>query len=465
MTAAHESREHAVATSRAGAERTEDRPDYTARIALAMFGLALALRLASLLFLHSGVKIVGKDAWSWGYEAACTARSIAAGDGWAGQWNRAQMPWGLGSAATGWLPPAYPLLIALLMKLFGGMTPAMATALLVIQCLLSAATCLFLWGIGAALGESRVGRWAGFLFALTPTAIWNASATVWDTTCVAFGIAAFLFVLFRFGRSPSKSVAFAMGAAFGALLLVNPAPASMFPVAIWFMAAHAKRWSTRAERALAFSAAAFLACLPWLARNELAVGAFSLRTNLGVEMNVGNNDLARGYPVMSVHPSTNGDEFVRYREMGEVPYSSWAMREARAWIEDHPLRFAVLALHRVQLFWLGEPPTIDPREEPGVVAALDPKSWIKWIAHFAAGITCLAGAWGFAREKIEGRYLLAALLLFPVPYYLTHTMERYRFPIEPLIVFMAAWLIVHWIDRRRARRSRDGAGRVSSAGT
>jgi 4-amino-4-deoxy-L-arabinose transferase-like glycosyltransferase len=439
----------APSTTRAPLVRSELSRRATIHTALAMFGIALLVRLAAIALLHSGDKIIGKDAWSWGYEAACTARSIAGGEGWAGQWNRAEMPWALGSGSTAWLPPLYPALIALLMKCFGGMTPAMAIALFVIQSALSAATCLALWGIGVVLGEARTGRVAGFLFALAPSAVWNASSTVWDTTCVAFGIAAFLFLLFHFGRGASSRVSCALGAAFGLLLLVNPAPASMYPVAICFLGASLGTWSARVRSALCFSIAAFLVCLPWLARNQREVGAFSLRTNLGVEMNVGNNDLAHGYPVMSVHPSTNGDEFRRYRELGEVAYARSTMSAATSWILDHPLRFALLALHRVQLFWLGEPPTIDPRVEPGVVAARDPKSWIKWIAHFAAGLACLAGAWRFAREKIEGRYLLAVLMLFPAPYYLTHTMERYRFPIEPLIVFMVAWLAVHWHERAK----------------
>jgi hypothetical protein len=245
------------------------------------------------------------------------------------------------------------------------------------------------------------------------------------------------------------------------LLLVNPAPASMFPVAILVLVARFHTWSARVRTALAFSAAAFLVCLPWLARNQRAVGAFSLRTNLGVELNVGNNDLARGYPVMSVHPSTNGDAFRRYRSIGEAAYARETMTRAKEWTLAHPWRFAVLTLHRAQLFWLGEPPTIDPRVEPGVVAARDPKSWIKWIAHAGAGLACLVGAWLFARERGEGRWLLAVLMLFPAPYYLTHTMERYRFPIEPLIVLAATWLAVRWFDRRRDRSS--SAERVSSA--
>ena len=37
----------------------------------------------------------------------------------------------------------------------GGVTPLAAGILLVFQCVLSAATCLFLWGLGGVLGGAR----------------------------------------------------------------------------------------------------------------------------------------------------------------------------------------------------------------------------------------------------------------------------------------------------------------------
>jgi 4-amino-4-deoxy-L-arabinose transferase-like glycosyltransferase len=457
----------------------EPRSRGIAREAILLFSVALAVRLVFLWAWHSADEVRGKDAWSFGYEAACTARSIAAGEGWAGQWNRAQMPWGLGSGTTGWLPPAYPALIAALVRACGGFTPLMAAALFAFQCVLSAATCLCLWGLGRAIGEAQAGRLAAWLFAFLPGAVWNAAAVVWDTTCVAFGISAFVFALFHYGGSPAlrgRSPALressptlarclALGAAFGALMLLNPAPVSLAPVAIVWLASRERTWSARVRDAAAFTAAAFLVCLPWLARNERELGAFALRTNLGVELRAGNNDLANGYVQMSLHPSSDAAEFVRYREMGEVPYCAWALGAAKEWIRAHPLRFAVLTLHRVQLFWIGEPPPFDPRRELDRTPAADPRSWIKWLAHMAAGVLCLLGAYRLARARTEGRYLLAILLLFPGPYYLTHVIERYRFPIEPLIVLMVAYLCVRWFGKRRALQTIGAPGETDARAT
>ena len=54
--------------------------------------------------------------------AMAEALSLADGRGYAGQWARAEGPWGETAPITGWLAPAYPYLLAGLMKLGGGVT-------------------------------------------------------------------------------------------------------------------------------------------------------------------------------------------------------------------------------------------------------------------------------------------------------------------------------------------------------
>ena len=65
----------------------------------------------------------------------------------------------------------------------------------------------------------------------------------------------------------------------------------------------------------------------------------------------------------------------------------------------------------------------------------------------AAGTLGVLGAllWrGAAGSAIVVR---GGLLLFPLVYYVTHVFERYRFPLEPLVVLAAASLVVRipWI--------------------
>jgi 4-amino-4-deoxy-L-arabinose transferase-like glycosyltransferase len=416
-----------------------------------IFLVALAVRLLFLVVSHSAEEARGV-AWDWGYEQACIGESIAHGDGFAGQWTRPTEPFALGSGPTAWLTPVYPSLLASLMRVFGGVQPATAIALFTLHSLLAAATCLLLWGLGRNLGEDRAGRLAAWIFALYPASIWNATTKVWDTTLIAFALVGFVFLLFRNGFCAPIRRCFAFGLLFGVVLWINPAPVSIVPAVLAMLVIGRRSWRTRAAACAAFSGAVLLVCLPWMWRNQREIGSFSMRANLGIEMMAGNNDQADGYHQQSLHPGHNPELFLRYRELGEVGYASWAMSQARAWIEANPLRFLDLTLHRVQIFWFGENPYVDPRLDHGMRAYQDPKSWIKWAQHLSAGLLCLVGALWYASRSRAGRILLAILLLFPVPYYLTHFLERYRFPIEPLIVFSCAWLAIHSLDAFRAWR-------------
>ena len=82
------------------------------------------------------------------------------------------------------------------------------------------------------------------------------------------------------------------------------------------------------------------------------------------------------------------------------------------------------------------------------VTARDPASWLKFVTF------CLTGALGLwalvrARLRFEERVLFGGgLLLFQVPYLLTHVSERYRFPVDPLLMFLMMILLLPLIGPR-----------------
>lgn len=429
------------------------------RASLALFLVALAIRIAAIALLHAPADAAARGAWKTGYEATSIAHSVASGDGFGSPWLRDEPPWNEPSGPTAWLPPAYPTLLAALMRAFDGFGTASMWATFLVQSLASAATACLLVGLGSALSEPRAGRVAGWLYALYPAAIWNVR-TVWDTTLSAFALTAFSCALFRFGRGARPSRAALLGAGFGVALYVNPAPLALAPVIAWVLASRAANdASARSGAAIltgigAFALAAFAVVLPWLVRNERALGAFSLRTNLGVELAVGNSDGADGHYQPRAHPSFHAAEFARYRELGEVRYAAVRMSEFREWLAQHPARFAQLCMRRAVLFWYGVAPPHDPRQEDGLHAADDPKSWIKWMQHAAVGLLALCGALIVCARRAEGRWVVAILLLFPLVYYATHMMERYRFPLEPLLVLLTSVTLLAIVDRVRARFTR-----------
>jgi 4-amino-4-deoxy-L-arabinose transferase-like glycosyltransferase len=412
------------------------------REAIVLFVVAFVVRIAAMLLLDTPAETVGKTAWEWGWEPTALARSLL----WDDYYGN---PFGRESGPSSWLAPAYPGLIALCMKLFGGVTPATATAIFVVQALASAATCLLLRPLGTVLGLRAAGRLSAWVLAIHPAAVWFCIGRVWDSTLVAAALVGFLVLLLQAGRQASPRQAAITGASYGVLVFLNPAPLAILPAVLWFLA---PRQGLRRVllRLGIFLGAALVVCMPWLVRNQVVLGTFALRPNLGVELCVGNNDLADGRFVLAYHPSSS-PRFEHYQQVGEAEYGREALDEALTWISAHPGGFVKLSLYRAMVFWLGELPTHDSRRSGELVASQDPKAWIKWLTNLVTGSLALIAIVAFCRRSADRLLLVGVVGLFPLVYYVTHVSERYRFPMEPLLVFLDVWLILVVVDRWRRR--------------
>ncbi len=408
-----------------------------------LVAVAFALRIAFVAWLDSPRAAAAHDAWNWGHEAACLAKSLIDTEFYGD-------PWGKGTGPSAWLTPPYPFLVSLVMRIGGGVTRESAWILFAIQSLASAITCALIVRLGAALARPRIGWIAGWIFCFYPPSIWNAVDTVWDTTLVAFGVVGFALSFLGALRVDRARTWIAAGLAFGALVFLNPAPASLA------LAIGAAIFVARGELRSRFGAFALLCvsalavCAPWMVRNALVIGNPSLRPNLGVELRLGNNATSTGRPVpMLYHPSHVPEELALYRELGEKGYSANCLGRALDWIRSDPARFAVLTLRRIQFFWLGDPPTIDARTDNGVEARADWKAWIKFLAFGLAGALALVALFRIDLEKKHKVFLALAVLAWGLPYFVTHVSERYRFPIDPLIIWLDAWMLCRWIGREK----------------
>lgn len=421
-------------------ERHADGERASVRALALLFSVAFALRVAAIFALDSLAAARSGVPWTWGHEPACLAQALLDGRGFAD-------PWAKGTGASSWLTPPYPVLLAGLMKLFGGVTHGAALALHVLHALFSALNCLVLVDLGRRWGSTRAGKWAGWMLALYPVAISNSAQLVWDTTLVALLLSLFLLLLAR--DDGSARTAALCGVGYGLLLFVNPAPLSLAPIAAWFLARKTPARASALPRVALFALSAFAVVLPWMARNHSVLGAFALRPNLGVELRIGNHSQANGRPVaFRYHPSHVPEELALYRQLGEVEYSKENLGRATQWMRENPADFVALTAKRIAIFWIGESPLTDPRRSDGLSPRGDPSSWIKFLSFFGTG----ALAWiSLARWRgpRDVRWLCAlSLALFGAPYYLTHVSERYRFPIDPLIVLLSAFLLAAWFERR-----------------
>ena len=149
------------------------------------------LRVACIVIGHTyRIRVIGNH-FDFGFEAGRIARSLVEGHGYANPFNGVSGP-------TAWIPPLYPLLLALAFKLFGVYTNAAAFFVMTVDSLFSAliapavyeiaARCFDANGIArrASAKAAPVALWAGWLWAVYPAALQYAIHWLWDTSLSAF---------------------------------------------------------------------------------------------------------------------------------------------------------------------------------------------------------------------------------------------------------------------------------------
>jgi hypothetical protein len=136
---------------------------------------------------------------------------------------------------------------------------------------------------------------------------------------------------------------------------------------------------------------------------------------------------------------------------GEVAYYRALGQTAWEWIDAHPWDFLTLCGRRfVEFFlpprWFWSPYSAAPERLSGL------RQSIVWLAALG-GLATLVAMAPFRRPYA---YILAAIIAYSLPYVLTHTDLRYRYPISTLLIFCAldgSFRLFIYLRARRDNRS------------
>lgn len=346
--------------------------------------------------------------------------------------------YGAGSGPTAHCAPLHPVLLSMIFGIFGTGAPG---ALAMKVCASTAAAVGFALlpalAVAGGLGLSS-GVLAGMAGALAPVNFWAQTSGSFDAPFTSVALMALCLLLCRVWAAArftkSEGVAFGVVAGFGCLL--NPA---LIPVLAAWSIASAVRYRLQLRRVLAFFAVAAILGLsilaPWAIRNYRALGSpIWTRSNFGLELQVSNNDVMTAdlernvrlpeYPLL--HPFAGADERAKVRIAGEVAYQRAKERQAFAWIASHKRRFLSLTAERFRLFWL-------------------PNMLRPWQSACEAALTLL-GLCGLAlllwRRHAFAWVAIAALAAYPAVYYVIQVSARYRFPLEPILFLLTAYLFL-----------------------
>jgi hypothetical protein len=393
--------------------------------------VAVGLRLA---YGWSQVSHVHKDSLPvfFEQETGNIASSLATGKGYSS-------PWGRETGPTAMLPPAYPVLIAGVFRTFGVKTVSSFYASVLMNILFSAATCIPIFYVGKRVAGAGAAVGAAWTWALFPNAIIFPFQWIWDVSLSALLVAMLLWATLRIAGSERWRDWSGYGLLWGLTLMVNPAPASLLPVWLGYLAYHKRSQalegsSGRFAKPALSAAIAVLCCVPWTVRNYRAFHEFvPLRSNLGLELYVGNNE---NYD--DVHPRvwpyliTRDREIYRFFRMGEIPFMHEEMHKAVNFIVSHPRVEIRLSAERVVAFWMG---TAAPyrdflRADTILLQAVS-------LCSLLGVLGTIGGIVVLYLKRSEFAFPLAACpIVFPLLYYATHGSLRYRHPLDPVIVLL-----------------------------
>jgi 4-amino-4-deoxy-L-arabinose transferase-like glycosyltransferase len=402
--------------------------------------LAFAVRIGFMLAAHTYLfRLYHSDDLSYFNEATSIARSIAEGRGFSSPFGAAY------TGPTSWIAPVYPYLCALFFVLFGVFSTKAAVALLILQSLISALTCIPILGIAERTVGRRTGLVAALLWAVFPWFSKWAVSWVWEISLSTLLFTCLFWYALRLSGPASGKPWLGFGALWGIALLVNPALLPLFPASLVWCGFQIRRAGGKwVKPALLAVAACVLVISPWLVRNRMVFGQWVfVRSNFGYEFFLGNNRLSTGRGWGGQHPSGNAAELARYQTMGEVAFVRWRQHEALNWVRSSKWDFLKLTARRVAYFWDGSAIGYRP-----AIAWY----WLPWSFAALSFLLLPAMLVAHRRQLHAWPLFFAALLLYPLPYYLTYSQARYRHVLEPLMLLLFCFAAAETFSRRGGNR-------------
>lgn len=385
------------------------------------------------------------------------ARRLAAGD-WLG-------------SGTFFHAPLYPYFLGIVYAVFG--THVWAARL--VQAVVGTASCVLLAVAGRRFFGPRVGLVAGLLLACYPTAIFFdglLQKTVLDTLFVTATLA--LIGGFLDEPGPLRSW-FLAGTILGGFALTRENSLVLLPILCGWQFVYYRELplGERARRAAIAVAGLTVVLLPVFVRNWAIAGEWQLTTSqFGPAFYTGNNSRATGTYV-PLRPGRGDPKFERrdYIELAEQAVgrpltssevSGYWRDQALEFIRAEPGRWLWLLGYKALL-------TVNATE---IVDTDDPQMYCVWSPllrllycglHFGTILpAAAAGAWAARKEwrRCLVLYVMAAVYASGVIAFFVF--ERYRFPLVPIVLMLAAVGLTAFVEAVRSR-SRSWIGLVTAA--
>jgi len=424
----------------------DETPDHdrTRRTLLWATLVALAVRLVVVGFVYQGFLDPGRDHWEFAYETGKIARSIVTGHGFSNPlyWTN--------SGPTAEIAPVSPYLLAGVMAVFGIYTKPAALAMLALNSLFSALTCVPIFFLAKRSFGVQEARWATWTWAFFPYAVYFSADSMWDHALTALLLTLLLLVALHLENSTRLWAWAGFGLLWGLSALTNPVVLGTLPfVGGWVCyRLHQQRRSWRLPAATA-GFAVLIALAPWLIRNYRAFHQpVFLKDGFPLVFLDGNFGNALHWWNGSLDPCGSAAELAEFQRVGEQAYMGEKWRQMFAFIKSNPGIVLWRSVRRFVYMWTGYWSFHREylREEP-----FDPLNVIFCTAFTFLAIAGLRNA--FRRTPDRAMPYVLVLLVYPMVYYMTHSDLAYRHPLDPEIVTLGSYAVVSWLRVREGSRN------------
>ena len=324
------------------------------------------------------------------------------------------------------------------------------------QILVATATALIVYAIGARALSRRAGTVAAIVSTLNPYLVWHDVHLNREILDQLVGAA---FVLCALIAADRRSLPWAGAAGVcGGLAILGNVRLIFLPVVV---ACYLLFQTGRSWAPLALVAIAAVTVWPWVVRNRVEVGCFTLTTDARALWKANNFQtydlLASGKWIDDVHdppghPFPNPEEARDiYRQTGEKKHvdecanQRYYQRRVRRFWRDHPGGKAKLAAQAVRMEW--DPRTTASATESGQGAIRD------WAQPLYTSVLFALGLAGLALAPRRFAALALALLVYQTLAAMVFVgATRYRVPYDFLLALLAAAALDRaYLRRRRAR--------------
>jgi hypothetical protein len=383
-------------------------------------------------------------------EAANTAFALSQGQGFSNLFRQNTGP-------TAWLAPAYPLLLSLILRVFGAFTFSSFIAAACLNALFSVAATIPLFHLAQKISGRAAAIAAAGLWAFLPAGILMPFEWIWDTSLSVLLVVTILWLTLRVSESAKLSLWLSYALLWALALLTNPSLGVALPFLFLWAAYRARdliRLSAKIP-ALTFTLI-LLCCLPWTIRNYTAFHrVIPIRSSLPFEFWIGNNDLFDPHATGGIQRITRFQEIRRYSQLGETAYLAEKSQQASSFIRRNPILFLTLAAKRIIATWTGtEHPFTDFLRSNSLLA----RAVI--ACNFVLALGTILGIWFLSRAKSPFAFpVIVFPALYPIIFYLTHTSLRYRHPIDPILLLLTVLAVANF------RRKTNFSGTVGAIKT